>query len=156
MPTNLRMLTVAALCCAAANLHAGDAGAIDVSDPYARAVPPGQANSAAFMVLRNTGDSDRALVAAESTAADTVELHTHTMDDGMMQMRRIERIELPAGEAVTLAPGGLHVMLIGLAEQLQPGMDVALTLIFDDGARQSITAPVRRIDAGAMGGHHAH
>lgn len=156
MTMNLHMLTVAALCFAATHLHAADVGAIDVSDPYARAVPPGQANSAAFMMLSNTGDADRALVAAESTAADTVELHTHSMDDGMMQMRRIERIALPAGEQVTLAPGGLHVMLIGLAEQLKPGMDVALTLIFDDGSRQSVTAPVRRIDVGAMGGHQAH
>lgn len=154
MTMKLRTLTVAALCFAATHLHAADA--IDVADAYARAVPPGQANSAAFMMLSNPGDADRALVAAESAAAATVELHTHTMSDGMMQMRRVERIELPAGEEVTLAPGGLHVMLIGLAQQLKPGMEVALTLIFDDGSRQTITAPVRRIDAGGMGGHHAH
>jgi hypothetical protein len=51
---------------------------------------------------------------------------------------------------VKFEPGGLHVMLIGLAEQLTPGSDVALTLVFDDGSRAELTAPVRRID-GAMG-----
>jgi hypothetical protein len=105
------------------------------------------------MVLTNNGDADRALVAAESDAAATVELHTHTMADGMMQMRKIERIDLPVSERVVLQPGGLHVMLIGLTEQLMPGMDVALTLVFDDGSRTAVSAPVRRID-GAMGGMH--
>jgi len=129
------------------------AAEIGVEDPYARAVPPGQPNSAVFMVLTNNGDADRALVAAESDAAATVELHTHTMADGMMQMRKIERIDLPVSERVVLQPGGLHVMLIGLTEQLMPGMDVALTLVFDDGSRTAVSAPVRRID-GAMGGMH--
>lgn len=135
---------------------AQDAPSVAVDDPYARAVPPGQPNSAVFMALTNTGAADRSLVAAESEAAATVELHTHSMEDGMMRMRRIERIELPTGERVVLEPGGLHVMLIGLAEQLQPGMDVALTLILDDGSRMPVTAPVRRIDGAMGGGMHGH
>jgi hypothetical protein len=134
----------------------GLAADVLVEDPYARAVPPGQPNSAVFMALTNTGEAARALVAAESEAAATVELHTHSMQDGMMRMRRIERIELPDGQRVVLEPGGLHVMLIGLAEQLQPGMDVALTLIFDDGSRMPVTAPVRRIDGAMGGGMHGH
>jgi len=138
---------LAALLLASPAVLAADIG---VEDPYARAVPPGQPNSAVFMVLTNAGDADRALVAAESDSAANVELHTHTMVDGMMQMRRIERIPLPAGERVALEPGGLHVMLIGLAEQLEPGMDVALTLVFDDGSRTRVTAPVRRIDPTGM------
>jgi copper(I)-binding protein len=145
---------IAAAILASRAVLAGDPAAVVIDDPFARAVPPGQPNSAVFMALTNTGDAQRALVAAESDAAATVELHTHTMTDGMMQMRRIERIDLPAGERVTLKPGGLHVMLIGLAEQLTPGMDVALTLIFDDGSRADITAPVRRIDGAMGGGHH--
>jgi copper(I)-binding protein len=144
---------------AAAAVLADDTATIAVDDPYARAVPPGQPNSAVFMALTNTGDGPRALVAAESEAAATVELHTHSMQDGMMRMRRIERIELPAGERVVLEPGGLHVMLIGLAEQLEPGMAVALTLMLDDGSRVPVTAPVRRIDGamgGGMSGHGGH
>jgi copper(I)-binding protein len=91
-----------------------EAAEITINDPYARAVPPGQPNSAVFLSLTNSSAQDRALVGAESPAAGVTELHTHVNEDGMMRMRRIDRIELPAGETVTLKPGGLHVMLIGL------------------------------------------
>ncbi|MTW20268.1 copper chaperone PCu(A)C [Allochromatium palmeri] len=122
------------------------AAGLDVGDPYVRAVPPGQPNSAAFMSLHNAGAEDRALIGAESPAAEVVELHTHVEEDGMMRMRRIEQIAVPAGETTTLAPGGLHIMLIGLKSDLQPGQTVELTLIQDDGERLAIQAPVRRIE----------
>ncbi|MBK1653742.1 MULTISPECIES: copper chaperone PCu(A)C [Allochromatium] len=124
-----------------------NAAGLEVGDPYVRAVPPGQPNSAAFMTLHNTGSEDRALIGAESPAAETVELHTHVEEDGMMRMRRIERIAVNAGETTTLAPGGLHIMLIGLKSELTPGQTVELTLIQDDGERLAIQAPVRRIEA---------
>jgi hypothetical protein len=127
---------------------------IQVANPYVRAVPPGQPNSAAFMELTNPGEADRALIAASSAAAETVELHTHTMVDGMMQMRRVERIDLPAGETVTLAPGGLHVMLIGLTVPLAPGDRIALTLTFDEGSEEQVSAPVRAIAAVPMPHQH--
>jgi hypothetical protein len=129
--------------------------AVVVSEPYARAVPPGQPNSAVFMRIDNGSDQDRALVGAASPAADVVELHTHRMEDGMMKMRRVEQIDLPAGESVSLQPGGLHVMLIGLKQQLQPGEDVVVTLTFDDGSELALTAPVREImPMGQMHGGH--
>lgn len=118
---------------------------IGIDDPYARAVPPGQPNSAVFMTLTNHGKAERALVGAESRAAATVELHTHVVEQGMMAMRRIERIALPAGQPVELQPGGLHVMLIGLRQPLEPGAEVALTLVYDDGSTASVLAPVRQI-----------
>jgi len=128
---------------------------ISIEDAYARAVPPGQPNSAAFMTLTNQGDQDRALLAAETDAAEVVELHTHRMEDGMMRMRKIEQIDLPAGEVVTLAPGGLHLMLIGLTKTLAPGDQIELTLGFDNGSQQSLSLPVKRIEHG-MGAmpHH--
>jgi hypothetical protein len=134
-------------------LAAGAAETVTVEGAYARAVPPGQPNSALFMVLKNEGDQDLALVSADSSASDVVELHTHTMDEGMMKMRRVEQIDLPAGETVTLEPGGLHVMLIGLKEQLVPGGEVAVKLQFNDGTSAELTAPVQEIRAG-MGAHH--
>lgn len=124
-----------------------NAAGLEVGDPYVRAVPPGQPNSAAFMTLHNTGSEDRTLIGAESPAAETVELHTHVEEAGMMRMRRIERIAVNAGETTTLAPGGLHIMLIGLKSELTPGQTVELTLIQDDGERLAIQAPVRRIEA---------
>ncbi len=124
---------------------AAQAAEIAISDPYARAVPPGQPNSAVFLSLTNSSAQNHALVGAESPVAGVTELHTHVNEDGMMRMRRIDRIELPAGETVTLKPGGLHLMLIGLKQSLEPGASVDLTLIYDDGSRMSVQAPVRQI-----------
>jgi len=126
------------------------AAEIAIGDPYARAVPPGQPNSAVFMSLQNSSTADRALVNAESPAAKTVELHTNVNEGGVMQMRRIEKIEVPAGKTVTLKPGGLHVMLIGLKEALEPGAMVHLTLTFDDGSKSHVMAPARTIDTAPM------
>lgn len=119
--------------------------AVKVTGAYARAVPPGQPNSAAFMTLTNGSAEPRALVSASSPVAGTVELHTHSLVDGMMQMRKIERIEVPAGKTVELAPGGLHVMLIGLKQPLDPGSKVDLTLSFDDGSKAQVEAAVRTV-----------
>jgi periplasmic copper chaperone A len=119
---------------------------VSIGDPYARAVPPGQPNSAVFMSLENQTVKNQALVGAESAVSEIVELHTHVEEGGMMRMRRVEKIEVPAGETVTLKPGGLHVMLIGLNQPLEPGDAVDLTLIFEDGSRMPVQAPVRRIE----------
>ena len=136
-------LFLAAFCqsVAAASLADG----VRVDDPYVRAVPPGQPNSASFMVLHNTGEKGGALTGASSPVAEVVELHTHTMEDGMMRMRKVEKIDLPAGEVVKLQPGGLHVMLIGLKQKLIPDEKVQLTLIFEDGSSKQVEAPVRKL-----------
>ena len=133
------------------SVHAETAAAsVTVSEAYARAVPPGQPNSASFMLLKNASNMDHALVGAQSDAAETVELHTHSMKDGMMQMRRVARIEIPAGGETRLQPGGLHVMLIGLKGDLQPGEDVALRLQFEDGSTLEVAAPVRKLQMRMM------
>lgn len=118
---------------------------VSVSEAYVRAVPANQINSAAFMTLTNKGESDLALISATSSAAKTVELHTHQHDNGVMRMRRIDEIKLPAGEAVTLQPGGLHVMLIGLTQPLNPDHNVDLTLKFSDNSEEVLNVPVKSV-----------
>ncbi len=132
------------------------AEAVGVEAPYVRAVPPGQRNSAAFMRLNNGADQAHALVGARSPVAEAVELHTHSMRDGMMSMRPVERVDLPARERVSLQPGGLHVMLIGLRKQLELGQEVSLTLVFEDGSERQLGAPVQKIDVEAMQHQHHH
>jgi copper(I)-binding protein len=130
---------------------------VGVEAPYVRAVPPGQRNSAAFMRLHNGGDQAHALTGARSPIAEAVELHTHMMRDGMMSMRPVERVDLPAREVVSLQPGGLHVMLIGLQQQLELGKEVPLTLVFEDGSERRLGAPVQKINVEAMQHqHHQH
>ena len=120
--------------------------ALAVTDAYTLAVPPGQPNSAVFLTMTNDSTRSRALVAGTSPIAEVVELHTHTHEGDMMRMRPVSRIEVPAQSAVRLQPGGFHVMLIGLKGDLAPGDQVDLTLIFDDGTRIRVDAPVRRAE----------
>lgn len=118
---------------------------VNVESAYVRAVPPGQMNSAAFMQLKNEGSEDISLVAAKSQVAKNVELHTHTQDNGVMRMRQISEISLPAGEAIKLQPGGMHIMLIGLTQNLTAGENISLSLEFSDGSQQALEVPVEGI-----------
>lgn len=127
-------------------LHAAP---VDVSGAYVRSVPPGHPNSAAFMVLKNTSDQDRALVNAKSSISKVVELHTHRKEGGMMRMRRIKQIDIKAGGETVLKPGGLHVMFIGLKQAVNPGDEVDLELVFDDGSKIKLMVPVKVV-AGMM------
>lgn len=128
------------------------ADVVIIGDPHVREVLPGQSNSASFMTLQNTGGEPHALQRAESPAAKTVELHTHTLEGGMMRMRPVEQVPLPAGESVRFEPGGLHLMWIGLVQPLKAGQEVPLTLFFEDGSRRELTVPVRKL--GMPGAHH--
>lgn len=146
-------LGVAAMCLASAALadsHGGKSAAdnVMVNNPYVRAVPAGQPNSAAFMTLMNHGDKAVAVVGGSSPAANVVELHTHVHEGGMMKMRRIDKIDVDAGGSTELKPGGLHVMLIGLQQELKEGINVSVTLKFDDGSSKTIEAPVKKVMAG--------
>ncbi len=153
-PLSLALTTLIA----AAAVHAsGDR--LQVIAPYVRAVPPGQDQTAAYLVLRNSAEHQAALVAASSPAAHTTELHTTVKENGMMKMRPVTRIEIPAGGEVRLAPGGPHIMLIGLKEPLTEGKSVTLNLRFEDGTTRSVQAPVRAVMPGMNGmpmPHHAH
>jgi len=126
--------------------HAGVADQITVNDPYVRAVPPVVKTTAAFMQLQNADQVERFLIDARTPVAQVVELHMHTMDDGVMRMRRIPHIHLPPNETANLQPGGLHIMLFDLTEPLRDGDQVPITLVFDDGSTKEISAVVRRVE----------
>ncbi len=123
---------------------------VEVEGPYARATAPSQPNSAVFMQINNQGDATQ-LVSASSSAAKVVELHTHTQDQGVMRMRKIDAIELPANTQVELAPGGLHIMLIGLEAPLQVGSQIDMTLEFADGTSEQLEVPVQQVMPAGMG-----
>ncbi len=159
---NIRYLVAAGIGLAITLLHGGPllaadaASALDIGDPYVREVPPGQPNSAAFMTFTNETEDARALVSASSPAADTVELHTHVNEGGVMKMRQVERIEFPANATAVLEPGGLHIMLMGLKVGLVEGEDVSIKLQFEDGSKRSLEAPVRKLKMHMEGGAHGH
>jgi periplasmic copper chaperone A len=112
-----------------------------------------QRNTALYMQLTNHG-SDATIVSASSDAAKVVELHTHVNDNGVMRMRKIDKIELPAGQQVMLKPGGLHIMFIGLNRDLNVDGSVDVTLEFSDGSKKSVSALITR--ARTMPGMKGH
>lgn len=118
---------------------------LSVDDAYVRVVPPGQKNTGVFMTLHNPSDKVRSIISAESNSAEIVELHTHINEDGMMKMRRIEKIDIPAKGMTMLKPGGLHVMLIGLTEEIVEGNPVEITLVFANGERTVLKAVGRKL-----------
>jgi copper(I)-binding protein len=146
MRTTCWIATIAGLLCSwQMAVGATAAESVTVEDVYVRAVPPGLPNSAAFMVLVNPEGVTHAVIAAASPAASVVELHTHTLEQGMMQMRRIDSLIVEANGKTVLQPGGLHIMLINLQQALILGESVELTLTFEDGSSKRVAAPVRKV-----------
>jgi copper(I)-binding protein len=99
--------------------------------------------SAVYVTLSNAGSQPDALILAATDAARTVELHEVVQEGGVMKMRPIPRIPIPAGGKVELKPGGYHIMLLGLKNDLKPGDKVPVTLTFDRGGELRVNADVR-------------
>lgn len=121
------------------------AAQIVVSDAHARAVAPGQPNSAVFMQLQNNDTQDHTLISASSEVAAAVELHNHVNEGGVMKMRQVDKIDLPAGKIVALKSGGLHIMLIGLKKPLKLGEAIELSLSFEDNSSLKLLVPVQAV-----------
>ncbi len=138
----MRMLRCARLLLAAAIAVALPATAqVTVTGPWVRGTVTGQSATGAFMQLKSPADA--ALVAVTSPVAKIVELHEMKMDGGMMKMRAVDRIALPAGKPVDLKPGGYHVMMMDLVKPLKEGETVALQLTIEDKAGRKQTVDIK-------------
>jgi len=137
----MRKLALLALCFILAACGSAP-GSLSVVDPYAR---PGRVggNSGAFFVVKNPGEAD-VLLSAASDVAEAVELHRTVMDGDVMQMQMQENVPVPAGEDLAFEPGGLHVMLIGLRQDLDPGDSFSLTLAFEQAGEITLQVEVRQ------------
>ncbi|GAB2865107.1 copper chaperone PCu(A)C [Nocardioides pacificus] len=119
---------------------------VTVEDPWVRATTDADDTTmtGAFMLLRNGGAEDATLVSATSPVAKMVQLHEMVMKDGAMAMAEVEDgIVITAGRGKVLEPGGYHVMLMGLTQELAAGDEVELTLELSDGTSIDVTAPVK-------------
>lgn len=103
---------------------------VTVSDAWVRANAPGQSVGAAYMTLNSPQDST--LVYIETPAAGKVEIHSMSMANNVMKMRKLEALPLQAGKSEKLSPGGFHLMLFDLAKQLKAGDTAVFTLCFKD------------------------
>jgi hypothetical protein len=113
-----------------------------VVDGYVRGLPPGQSVTAAFMTLRNPGDREQVVTRASTSVADKVEFHQHSHEGGMMRMRQVPALHIPAGGELQLAPGHLHLMLIGLRQVLNESDTVVIELCSESSDCQSIELAV--------------
>lgn len=124
---------------------------VEVSNAWARATPGKAENGAAYLTLKSAV-ADR-LTGASTPLAKKAELHQMTMDGTVMKMRQLSGIDLPAGQPVTLKPGAMHVMLVGLTQPLKVGQSFPLTLHFEKSGTETVNVAVER--AGAMGPQNA-
>lgn len=119
--------------------------AVTISDAWVRENAPGQKVGAAYMTLNSTEEST--LVYVESPDAGSVEIHSMTMNNNVMKMRKLEELALKAGKPEKLAPGGFHLMLFDLKKPLKSGEKVDFKLCFKDKAgnitHQFVTLPVK-------------
>lgn len=131
---------------------------VTVVEPWVRATVASQKATGAFMKL--TSPANTRLVAAQSSVANVVEIHEMAMVGDMMKMRAIPGLDVPAGKNVELKPGGYHVMLIDLKDQIKVGDTVPITLVFEgpDKKQQTveIKAPARPLNTAMSKGEHKH
>ena len=128
------LLAAAAVAAAELPLH--------VDDPWIREAPPGAGVAAGYLRIHNAAAQPAMLIGADSPQFQRIEFHESTVRDGMSSMRRLERIEISAGEAVALEPGGRHLMLFGKPPLPRAGDNVSLTLRFADGTVLELRVPV--------------
>jgi copper(I)-binding protein len=115
-------------------------GDLEIVEAYARSVELG---GAAYFTIENTGDTDDALVGAASDVARRVELHETVTEEGMHKMLPVDEIAVPAGGEAVLEPGGYHVMLLDLKEELAVGDTFHITLTFEKAGSVDLEIEVR-------------
>ena len=123
--------------------------AIKIEDAYTRSTVPGQQVAGGFMKIENKGAADQ-LISASSPVAGEVQLHEMAMEGNVMKMRQVKDIAVPAGGAVELKPGGLHLMFINIKAPLAAGETVPVKLKFAKAGDVEVKMPVNAMGAGAM------
>lgn len=141
---------------AASGCAAAPDGEISVRDLWIRPAAAGQTSTALYATVCNRTGAPQALVAVAADGVETVELHeTRRSEDGTVSMVKMDRFEVPA-ETASLAPGGAHVMLIGLPGALEEGSFVDVSITFSNGSTLMASAPVRAAEPSSSAHEHSH
>ena len=134
-----------------------NAQSVEIKQAWIRGTVPAQKVTGAFMEI--TGKRAVRLLSANSLVAASVEIHNMTMQNGVMKMAPVDGIDVPAGKTIRLAPGGYHMMLMGLKQQMKPGEHVPMRLTFElaDKRQESLDISVEVRDiAGNRAAAHTH
>jgi copper(I)-binding protein len=129
--------------------HEVRVGPITVTDLWARATPPGAKTAGGYLTITNSGSAPDRLVGVATPAAARGEIHQMSVAADVMTMKPADGVAIPAGESVTLAPGGFHLMFLGLMEPLVEGGEMPVTLTFEKAG--SVETYLHVIAIGAMG-----
>jgi hypothetical protein len=127
---------------------------ITVEPGYIRATIPGTSISSAYMTITNNTDKKLNLLGASSEVSQRIEIHQHTMSDGMMKMRQVKSISVEAGSQLILEPLGYHLMIFNLDKPLNAGQKSTLTLHFAEEKNIEITLPIESIKRKKSMHHH--
>ncbi len=138
------LAAVAAFAVVTAQAHEFRIANIKIAHPYARSTAPGQTNGGAFLSLENAGADDRLLSVDATEVASSAELHQMAMEGDVMRMRQLDAIDVPTGKPVSLRPGSLHVMLLGLKAPLKEGGKFAMKLRFEKAGEVTVTVHVEK------------
>ncbi|WP_326914735.1 copper chaperone PCu(A)C [Sphingopyxis chilensis] len=148
-----RCAAAAALLAAAATplfARSPHAGSLSIERGWSRQTAPGQTVGGGFVTITNRGGAGDRLVAANSPISREVQLHTMSVDEGVMRMRPVGRgIAIPVGKTVELKPGGLHIMFVGLKRPLTPGQSFPVTLRFQ--LQGAVEVDFRVVPVGSAG-----
>jgi copper(I)-binding protein len=135
--------------CSVAQAQSSSNGSIEIVSPWARATAVSASTGGAFLTIVNKGSTDDRLLSISTPAAGKAELHRTENDNGVAKMTPIDALEVKAGHRIALAPGGYHIMLMGLKAPLKEGESFPLTLTFDKAGTIDVMVKVGK--AGAMG-----
>jgi len=113
-----------------------------IENAYVRATIPGTSISSAYMQIENKGEKTITLLSASSSVSPRVEIHQHTMLDGMMRMRKVDSIDIQPKERIKLQPSGLHLMWFDVENPLMAGQNVELNLNFSNNESVIVHIPV--------------
>ena len=122
--------------------RAGEINNITVSDAYVRASIPGTIHSSAYMRINNNSEKSVTLVKVSSKASPRIEMHNHVMENGMMHMQQLQKIDIAANTQVLLQPHGLHLMFFNLTNPLSDADAIEITLHFSPTHRVLVPLPV--------------
>lgn len=127
------------------------AGALTVDHPWGRPNLP-ERPTAAYLEIRNAGETSDQLISARAPGFESVELHRTTEEGGVLKMAQVDAIVAPAGGSVALEPGGYHIMLFGASQLFKEGDKYSLILVFENAGELEVEVHVER----GAGGAHNH
>ncbi|MBS7537833.1 copper chaperone PCu(A)C [Ancylobacter lacus] len=146
-----------ALLATAAHAHGYKIGTLEIEHPWSRTTPNGATVGAGYLVVDNEGAEDDTLVSATAEVAQRVEIHEMSVKDGVMTMRLLpDGAPIPAHGKLTLAPGGFHLMLIGLKAPLKEGEKIKGSLTFAKAGTVAVEFKVEGMKGPAPMDHDAH